>query len=377
MVGASAAGLAVAACLQKIGEPFVLVEGADQIAPAWRRHYDRLNLHTSRGLSALPYLPMPKTFPRYPSRDQVVEYLEMYAAHFGIAPVFGQRIGAVVQRRGQWESRGQDTTWTSKRVVLATGYTRKPHIPRWTNREDYLGTLIHSSEYVNGAALKGKRALVVGFGNSAGEIALDMVEHGARPTLSVRGPVNAIPRDLLGIPILGWGIVLRLLPMKLADLVSKPLLWASIGDIRDTGLERLPYGPNTQVRCYGRIPLLDIGTLEGIRQGDIQVRPGIERFTTTGVVFADGRNESYDAVVLATGYRPELSEFLKVTEGVLDEEGSPIRSGRETGAPGLYLCGFRVSPSGMLREIGFEARQIASAIKRRRQGVTRVTFGGP
>ena len=364
VVGASAAGLAVGAGLRRAGVPFVMVERSDRVAPAWRRHYDRLHLHTSRGLSGLPYMPMPRSYPRYPSRDQVVEYLEAYAAEFEIDPIFDREVIAVVRRAGLWETRCRSETWTSKRVVLATGYTRKPYVPHWPGIEEFSGTVMHSSEYANGSAFREEKALVVGFGNSAGEIALDLFEHGARPALAVRGPVNAIPRDLFGIPILGWGIVLRFLPMRVADLVSKPLLWASIGDIRDTGLERLPYGPNTQVRRYGRIPLLDIGTIRRIRQGELEVRPGLERFTARGVVFTDGREEDFDLVVLATGYRPELSEFLKVTEGVLDDEGAPSVSGGETPAKGLYLCGFRVSPSGMLREIGFEAKRIVKSIER-------------
>jgi thioredoxin reductase len=346
VVGASAAGLAVGACLKRAGVPFVVVEKSNQVASAWRKHYDRLHLHTSKGFSGLPYLPMPRSYPKYPSRDQVVEYMETYAKEMEIDPVFGQQVEAIVHRHGQWETRCQDRTWTSTRVVIATGYTRKPYAPAWPGREEYSGRVMHSSEYVNGAEWQGRRALVVGFGNSAGEIALDLFEHGAKPALSVRGAVNAIPRDLFGIPILGWGVVLRFLPMKVADLVSKPLLWASIGDIRDTGLKRLPYGPNEQVRKYGRIPLLDIGTIRRLRQGEIQVHPGIDQFTSSGVVFADGRKESFEAVILATGYRPDLSEFLKVTDGVLDEEGA--------------------SASGMLREIGFEAKRIAGAIHRRR-----------
>ena len=364
VVGASAAGLAVSACLQRARVPYVLLERSNHVAPAWRNHYERLHLHTSRGLSGLPYLPMPRSFPRYPSRDQVVEYMEMYASELGLEPAFGQEVVAVERRDGHWETRTGESTWTSANVVLATGYTRKPHRPDWPGMNEYSGTLIHSSEFVNGAAWQGKRALAVGFGNSAGEIALDLCEHGARPALSVRGPVNAIPRDLLGIPILGWGIVLRFLPMKVADLVSKPLLWMSVGDIRDTGLERLPYGPNTQVRRHGKIPLLDIGTLKRIRQGEIDVRPGIERFTSTGVVFQDDKEESFDVVVLATGYRPELAEFLRSAEGVHDENGAPRSNRGTTSSPGLYLCGFHVSPSGMLREIGAEAKRIAAKIER-------------
>jgi hypothetical protein len=136
---------------------------------------------------------------------------------------------------------------------------------------------------------------------------------------------------------------------------------ATVGDIEKLGLKKLPYGPNTQIRRDGRIPLLDIGTIGHIREGHIGVRPGIERFTEHGVRFVDGVQEDFAAVVLATGYRPQVTDILEDDDGVCDERGSPKRSGCAA-APGLYFCGFYVSPTGMLREIGIEARHIAASI---------------
>ena len=92
IVGASAAGLAVGACLRHAGLPFVLLEQSDRVASAWRRHYERLHLHTTRRLSGLPFLPMPRSYPRYPSRARVVEYLESYARQMGLRPRFGQGV---------------------------------------------------------------------------------------------------------------------------------------------------------------------------------------------------------------------------------------------------------------------------------------------
>jgi cation diffusion facilitator CzcD-associated flavoprotein CzcO len=110
------------------------------------------------------------------------------------------------------------------------------------------------------------------------------------------------------------------------------------------------------------VPLLDIGTLDLIRRGAIGVRPGIARFTPDGVVFDDGREERYDAVILGTGYRAALGELLGETNGILDAEGTPLASGETTAAPGLYFCGFRVVSGGSLRQIGIEARRLAGLI---------------
>jgi cation diffusion facilitator CzcD-associated flavoprotein CzcO len=131
IIGASAAGLATAACLARAGRSYVLLEERDVVASAWRRHYDRLHLHTSKGFSALPYLRWPRAAPRYPSRDEVVAYLERYAAHFEIAPRFGERVRAVRRERDAWETRTDGARVRSKHVVIATGYTRTPFAPSW------------------------------------------------------------------------------------------------------------------------------------------------------------------------------------------------------------------------------------------------------
>jgi hypothetical protein len=331
------------------------------VASAWRGHYERLHLHTSRRFSGLPHLPMPASFPDYPSREQVIEYLETYARDLGLRPQFGKRVLSIRRNGEAWVTATANGGYRSRNVVIATGNTRRPKVPSWPDQETYAGEILHSSRYMNGGRWRGRAVLVVGFGNSGGEIALDLCEHGCRPTLAVRSPVNVIPRDVLGVPILAIGILMSLLPPAMADVMAKPLLAMSIGDIRKLGLRRLPYGPNRQIAEHGRIPLIDIGTIGKIRSGEIALAQGLRRFTPRGVVFDDDRDVEFDAVILATGYEPALGELLPDSAHVLDERGAPRASGHETD-PGLYFCGFYVAPTGMLREIGIEADRIASSI---------------
>lgn len=364
VIGASAAGLAVGACLQKQSIPFILLEKSNQVAAPWRNHYDRLHLHTDRGNSQLPYLPMPRRYPKYPARAQVVEYLETYARHFGLEPEFGQEVACANHQDGRWQTQTQAAHYESPNLVVATGYTRVPNVPTWPGQADFQGPIRHSSDYRNGQPYVGRRVLVVGFGNSAGEIAIDLCEHGAATVgMSVRSPVNVIPRDFMGIPVLTLGQMMDTLPPKLADILARPMIKMSIGDLTEYGLQQLPYGPNVQIRQDSRIPILDVGTVKLIKDGRIHIHPGIERFTGKGVVFTDGTEEKFDAVILGTGYKPQVDAFLQDVDGVLDEEGTPLSSGVEA-APGLFFCGFYVSPTGMLREIGIEAKQISQAISR-------------
>jgi cation diffusion facilitator CzcD-associated flavoprotein CzcO len=304
---------------------------------------------------------MPKTYPKYPSREEVVAYIEDYARRFSIAPRFEQRVASIRRDGSGWVTQTERKERIfSRNVVIATGYTRVPHEATWPGREGYRGEVVHSSRYDNGSRFRDRSVLVVGFGNSGGEIAIDLHEHGARPTLAVRSAVNVIPRDLFGVPILAVGLLMGALPARIADALAKPLVQASIGDIADVGLRKLPYGPNVQIREHARIPLLDVGTIDLARRGHVRIAPGVRRFTTDGVEFEDGTTGSFDGVVLATGYRPRLADFLEAPDLVTDERGTP-KSGCET-LPGLYFCGFYVAPTGMLREIGIEAKRIAASI---------------
>ena len=360
IVGAGPAGLACAAALTTRGLKATVLEKADHVGSSWRRHYDRLHLHTDRNHSALPGMEMPRSYPLYPSRAQVVDYLEDYAAHFGIRPMFDTAVASLRHEKGQWHASTAAGEFVAPIAIVATGIAGAPYRPSWPEMDRYAGVLVHSSDYRNPQAYAGKRVLVVGFGNSGGEIALDLVQAGVDVALSVRGPVQILPRDLLGLPILTWAILYRPLPARLVDIINAPVLRLALGSMEELGLQRAKKGPARMVREDGRVPLIDIGTLARIRDGSIKLREGIDRFTGRGVVFANRTNEDFEAVILATGFRPDLRPLVPDVKGVFGDIGMPLVTGRATAVPGLYFCGQFVSPTGQLREIGIEARRIAS-----------------
>lgn len=364
VIGAGPAGLAAAACLERRGVEVTVLERDDAVGAAWRRHYERLRLHTDRRRSGLPHLPIPPRAGRYPSRKRVVAYLERYAAAYGIQPLFGAEVRRVSRAEGRWEVVHSRGALRTGHVVVATGYTDEPVRPRWPGEESFPAPVLHSSEYRSGREFSGLRVLVVGLGNSGGEIALDLSEHGASPDVSVRSPVNILPREILGIPILALAIPLSLLPPRLADALSAPVLRLAVGSCEELGLRKSPKGPFRQIREDGRIPLIDVGTVELLREGGAGVRPGVAGFDRERVRFDDGSAAAYDAVVAATGFRPSFRRFLEGAEEVTDGDGIPRRSGEATSLPGLWFCGFHLSPTGMLRQIGLEARRIAREIAR-------------
>jgi cation diffusion facilitator CzcD-associated flavoprotein CzcO len=362
VIGAGPAGLAVGACLKQANISYVLLEQSDQVGSAWRHHYDRLHLHTDKKNSELPFVWYPKQYPRYPSRAQVVDYLDSYAANLKLNIRFHQQVVLVYCENHRWKVQTQDTLYQASNIVIATGNTQEPVIPTWRGQDLFKGKILHSSQYKNGGPFKNQKVLVVGFGNSGGEIAVDLWENGAKPGISVRGAVNVIPRDLFGLPILSIGILQSKWPANVADAINALILHFAIGDITKYGLRKLPYGPISQIRKDGHIPLIDVGTLKLIKEGQITVYPGVEQFTENGVKFVDGKQATFDAVILATGYRPRLNTILKVDANILNNDGIPLSSGRESAMPGLYFCGYYVAPTGMFREIAFEAKKISADI---------------
>ena len=366
VVGAGPAGLAIGACLKHAGIACIILEQNDKVGSTWHHHYERLHLHTDKKNSALPFLPYPKSYPRYPSRTQVIDYLESYAEQFQLDIRFRQRVISARYENQQWKIQTQDQLYQAPNLVIAAGYNQEPFLPTWPGQDSFAGTIIHSSQYKNGELFRGKKGLVVGFGNSGGEIAIDLWEHGVQVAVAVRSPVNVIPRELMGIPILSIGVLQSKLPAPLADAINAPLLWAAIGDLTKYGLHKLPYGPITQIRSHARIPLIDVGTVKLIKEGQVKVYEGVKEFTSDGVLFSSGKKERFDAIILATGYRPRVNAFLiDESLGIYDENGTPLSSGCETEIPGLYFCGYYVSPTGMLREIALEAQRISASIATR------------
>ena len=360
VVGAGPSGLACATTMRAAGLDVTIFEKADNVGSAWRRHYDRLHLHTDRKHSGLPGMAMPKNYPLYPSRMEMVKYLETYAARFDIHPVFATEVSSLRYDGTRWCATTANGAVAAPVAVVATGIAGSPYRPAWPGMETYRGITAHSSDYGNPGPYLGKRVLVVGFGNSGGEIALDLAEVGVDVALAVRGPVQILPRDLLGLPILTWAIMYQHLPTRFVDLVNAPILRLALGSMEELGLRRATKGPRQMIEEDGRVPLIDIGTLGRIRDGSIAIRGGIDRFAPDGVVFADGGTENFDAVILATGFRPDLRPLVPDVDGVFDDKGMPLAVGRSTAAPGLYFCGQIASPTGQLREIGLEAQRIAT-----------------
>jgi indole-3-pyruvate monooxygenase len=186
IVGASISGLASAACLQKQGIEYLIIEKTAAVGTPWRNHYQRLHLHTNKRISNLPFKKFGSEVPRYPSRRQVVDYLDDYKKEFRIDPIFNTEAKRIKKDTGDWIVETNNGTFKAKYVIIATGAFTKPKPVYFKGMENFPGKILHSYEYKTGLDFKGQKVLVVGFGNSACEIAIDLFEHDANPWLFAR-----------------------------------------------------------------------------------------------------------------------------------------------------------------------------------------------
>jgi cation diffusion facilitator CzcD-associated flavoprotein CzcO len=291
-----------------------------------------------------------------------VNYLENYAQELNLQPIFNTEVLSLKRTGDYWIAETNNGNYQSSFVIVATGMNHQPEIPVLKGMETFTGLVLHSSAYRNGEIFRGKNVLIVGFGNSGCEQAICLHEHGAYPSLSVRSAVNVLPRDIFGFPVLEIGKLTSVLPARIADKLNAPLIRLLVGNITKLGLRKSKYGPREQVEKMRRVPLLDIGTIRLIRKGHIKVFGDISTISGRTVYFENNRQQDFDAIILATGYRHNLQTFLPISIDRLDDLDKAFSKQTHFGQEGLYFCGFYVSPMGMLHEIGLEAVKIAKDI---------------
>jgi hypothetical protein len=243
-------------------------------------------------------------------------------------------------------------------LVVATGIVANPHVPDIPGRHLFGGRVLHSVEYRRPDGMSGRRVLVVGAGNSAGEISVELARSNAVVSVAVQSGANVVPRQLLGIPIQYVSILVNPLPRSVVEHIT-----AAVGALR--GPRVLPPPPRTV--CL-KVPLIGLGLADALRAGTIRLRGGLESFTSTGVCFVGGDEETFDDVVLATGYRAALASL----DGLIrhDQCGFAERRDRvvSVNQPDLFFVGHNYDTRGALYNIARDARRVAMKIAGSKRG---------
>ncbi|HYI55858.1 MAG TPA: NAD(P)/FAD-dependent oxidoreductase [Microlunatus sp.] len=363
IIGAGAAGLATAARLRQRGLPYRLIDAGDAVGASWGNRYDSLRLHTVRWLSALPGKPIPKAYGPWVRRDDLVRYLQDYAGELDLRPELGVRATRVEADGSGWRVETSAGPLTAEAVVVASGYSHTPYVPDWPGRDSYPGQVTHSSAYREPSPYAGKRVLVVGSGNSAGDLVTDLVGVAAEVIMAVRTPPNIIRRDTRGVPSQLLGIASDPLPAVIKNPMSGLLRKLTIPDLSGYGLAAPTKDGFSQFERSRTVPILDCGFIDAVTSGRVRFVPAVTGFEGGSVRLADGSQVEVDAVLAATGYRTGLPPLVGHL-GVLDERGMPQVSGGRTlpQAPRLHFIGIKVELTGLLREIGIEAGRIARSL---------------
>ena len=358
VIGAGPAGLATSAELTRAGVPHRVLERGDSVGHTWAHLYDSLVLHTAKRFSALPGLPFSASTPRFPSRRDFLDYLMRYAETFRVPVETRTEVAQVARDAGGWIVR---TTVGAERrasaLVIATGIVANPYEPVIPERDRFAGRVLHSVDYHRPAEFVGRRVLVVGAGNSAGEIASELASAGAQVTLAVRSGATSVPLEFLGIPAQYFGVALGWVPASTQRFAANAL--ARVSMLR-RGTSVLP--PPRPAVCP-TVPLIGLHLADAVRDGRIVVTGGLARFTDRGMRFDDGAELPFDAVVLATGYRAALGVMGSLVH--VDRCGFAARHHRvvSDAQRDLYFVGHNYGIDGAIHNIGRDARRVARYLR--------------
>jgi cation diffusion facilitator CzcD-associated flavoprotein CzcO len=249
-------------------------------------------------------------------------------------------------------------------LVVATGIAASPVLPSFPGQAGFRGRLRHSIEYARPEPFTGKRVLVVGAGNSGGEIAAELARVAPPVAIAIRSGVVVVPRDIAGIPSQYLALLIRRLPR----VVAAPIVSLATA----LRARRLPPAlPRSTASPLDEIPLIGMHLPDAITAGTVVVRPAVAGFTADGVCFADGSETPFDEVILATGFHAALG-FL---DGVVTRDGRGFarRSDRVTSSdqPDLYFVGHEYDASGGLANIRRDAPAAATLVAARLSATAR------
>lgn len=340
IIGAGPSGLAQARAFRARGIEFDVYERHTDVGGLWDLEnpgspmYESAHFISSRTLSGFLGFPMPESYPDYPRREQVLEYLRAFADAYGLRPHirFSTEVEHVMPAPGGVSVRVKGRELEYAGVVCATGVNWSPNLPEYAG--EFAGTLRHSVSYRSPTEFTGKRVLIVGLGNSGADIACDAARYATKAYVSVRRGYHFIPKHIFGKPADVFAHDGPKLPKWLELALFTWLQRIVVGDTTSLGM------PKPDHRVLESHPLMNDQLLHHLRHGDVTLKPDIEAFAGNNVRFKDGSELEVDEVLAATGYQMTLP-YLDASE--IEHEGkrvSHVLSVFSRKHPTLFTLGF-------------------------------------
>jgi cation diffusion facilitator CzcD-associated flavoprotein CzcO len=402
VVGGGQAGLAIAARLKQLQVDALIVDREARIGDNWRKRYHALTLHNQVQVNHLPYMPFPPNWPVYIPKDKLANWFEAYVEamelNYWTATTFGS--GTYDAAEGRWSvalrrADGSKRTMHPRHVVMATGVSGIPNLPELPTLKNFAGTVLHSSQYTDGEEWNGKKAIVIGTGNSGHDIAQDLYSSGAKVTLVQRSPTlitNIEPSAQLAYAAYNEGT------LEDNDLIatSMPLTLAKRSHVMITeqskkfdqelldGLARVGFkldfgdgGTGWQFKYLTRGGgyYFNVGCSDLVVRGEIGLEQfsDVEAFVAEGATMRGGGTLGADLIVLATGYKPQEYLVRKLFGEEIAARVGPIwgfGEGQElrnmytrTGQPGLWFI------AGSLAQCRINSKYLALQIKATEEGL--------
>lgn len=339
VIGGGQSGLAVGYYLRQYDHDYLIVDASERIGDAWRNRWDSLRLFTQAKHSSLPGLPFPTLDEHFPTKDEVADYLEDYAATFDLPVRLKTTVERLTRRNERYLIETSTRQFTAENVVVATGSFSSPSVPAFADELASSITRFHSSSYQNPEQVPAKPTLVVGAGNAGAEIATDLASAERRTYLS--GPkTGSIPLSVfnsrafwwLGQNVLTAGTWLCERIKQRSRTHGDPLVRLSERDIRQAGVERVP-------------------RTRGVEDGQPIV---------------DSERLDVASVVWATGFQPAYEQWIDISRLRFDESGYPIHNhGVVEECSALYFIGLPYQStvvSASLGGVGPDARRLIGAL---------------
>ena len=401
VVGGGQAGLSIAARLKQLRVDTLIVDREARIGDNWRKRYHALTLHNQVQVNHLPYMPFPSNWPTYIPKDKLANWFESYVDGMELNFWTGTEFegGTYDEKEGRWSvtlrRAGEKQVMHPRHVVLATGVSGIPNIPDIPGLKNFAGKAVHSSFYDDGENWKGKRALVIGTGNSGHDIAQDLYSSGAEVTLVQRSSTlitNIEPSAQLAYAAYNEGtlddndLIATSMPLRLArrshQMIteqSKKLDGPLLEGLEHIGF-KLDYGEDNtgwqfKYLTRGGGYYFNVGCADLVASGAIKLRQfaDIDCFVADGARMKGGETLPADLIVLATGYRPQEELVRKLFGAAVTKRVGPIwgfGDGQElrnmyvrTPQPGLYFI------AGSLAQCRINSRYLALQIKAIEEGL--------
>jgi putative flavoprotein involved in K+ transport len=345
VIGGGQAGLSVGYHLAQLGLPFLILEANERIGDSWRSRWDSLRLFTPARFDGIPGMPFPAGGNVFPSKNQMADYLESYAAHFALPVRTGVAVDRLSREGDRYVVTAGDHRFEARQVVVAMATYQRRSIPSFAHELDQLIVQLHSSDYRNLSQLDDGPVLIVGAGNSGSEIALETARAGLPTWLSGRD-VGYVPFRIDG----------RAARMGLSRLVLRFVFHRVL--TTDT-----PMGRKLRPKIIGQgAPLIRVKPEDLAAAGVVRVP------RTVGVrngmpLLADDSTVDVANVIWCTGYHPG---FSWIDLPVFGNDGEPRqRRGVVSAEPGLYFVGLHflyAMSSTMIHGVGRDAEHVARSI---------------